>query len=316
MSPAPPPTAPLLLVTGASGFLAPRVAAVAGSVWRRRGVVGERPAVGAWDETERVDLSRPEGADALFAPPRPPDAVIHLAAVSSPAACDADPSRARAVNVEASRRIARRCADAGVPLVAASTDLVFDGCDPPYREEASPRPLQLYGRTKRDAEEAILAAHPAAVVVRLPLLVGVGPRTFFARMIEALEHGEPLPLFTDEVRTPLAGLDAARGLLFALSLAREERHRGLLHLAGPRRLSRWALGELLGELRGVGSLPFRPARRADAGSEAERPADVSLDASRAGRLGFRPRPLADQLREELEWEGPAGHAHGVPRGSS
>ena len=59
-------------------------------------------------------------------------------------------------------------------LVYISTDYVFDGRDPeqlPYKTDAKPNPLQLYGRTKRDGERAILeVASKHGTVLRVPIL--------------------------------------------------------------------------------------------------------------------------------------------------
>ena len=47
------------------------------------------------------------------------------------------------------------------------SDLVFDGVQRvPYAESDAPRPLNMYGRSKRQSEERVLAIHPGALVVR------------------------------------------------------------------------------------------------------------------------------------------------------
>lgn len=52
-----------------------------------------------------------------------------------------------------------------------SVDYVFDGTSPPYTPSANTNPVNLYGRTKRDGEEAVLSIDSAKVVVlRVPVL--------------------------------------------------------------------------------------------------------------------------------------------------
>ncbi len=59
----------------------------------------------------------------------------------------------------------------GFTLIYISTDYVFDGMSPPYSPESETNPLQLYGRTKRDGENAVLAVEGAKVIVlRVPIL--------------------------------------------------------------------------------------------------------------------------------------------------
>jgi S-adenosylmethionine synthetase len=56
-------------------------------------------------------------------------------------------------------------------LIYISTDYVFDGTSPPYSPDSKTNPLQLYGKTKRDGENAVLAVEAAkGIVLRVPVL--------------------------------------------------------------------------------------------------------------------------------------------------
>lgn len=57
-------------------------------------------------------------------------------------------------------------------LIYISTDYVFDGTTPPYEVEDKPNPLNFYGQTKLDGEEAIKSVYPEAVILRVPILYG------------------------------------------------------------------------------------------------------------------------------------------------
>ncbi|WP_321781684.1 SDR family oxidoreductase [Burkholderia pyrrocinia] len=103
---------------------------------------------------------------------RKPAAVIICAAERRPDVCENDPAAARAINVAAPARIGELAARYGAWTLGISTDYVFDGKSAPYREDATPNPLNIYGRTKLEGEAALLAASPLSCVLRLPLLYG------------------------------------------------------------------------------------------------------------------------------------------------
>src|SRR5262249_22294263 len=151
----------------------------------------------------------------------------------------ANPDVAKRVNTHATTALGRTGAQVGARLVFSSTDMVFAGDDAPYREADEPRPRSHYGRTKLAAEQA-LRGLPGCLVVRIPLMFGLpctSRKTTFADQLAALREGRPLRLFTDEFRTPIHVEDAARALL---ALARSALT-GVIHVAGPERLSRFEL---------------------------------------------------------------------------
>lgn len=259
-----------------------------------------------------IDLSRANGLedwlDGLA-----PDWIVNCAALARAAECERDPAAARELNARLPGRLARWCSARAVRLVHVSTDLVFEGRPPRpagYREDDPARPESVYGRSKLAGEEALLAAAPGAVVVRLPLLFGdSGGRGLGASdaVVEAVARGDVPLLFTDELRSALDVEQAAQALL---ELATGDLG-GRLHVAGPRSLSRHELGILA--LRAAGhSLEsarrsVRPALRSEVSSVPPRPRDVSLDASLArSLLSTRLSPAEQRLPRQAGPRGPAG----------
>ncbi|MFA5205774.1 MAG: NAD(P)-dependent oxidoreductase [Lentisphaeria bacterium] len=286
-----------LLLTGASGFLGWQVAGHAQDEWEIVGVACRHPVPLPRGLTSvTTDLTDGAAVRRLFAGVRP-DAVLHLAALADPNACQREPERSRAVNVTASVTLAEACAAAGIPCVFASTDLVFDGRHAPYDEAAAAAPRNLYGEHKLLAEKEMRLRCPQLTVCRLPLMYGPpGPAApgFVATALAAWRAGQPVRLFTDEFRTPALTADVAAGLFLAL----RERP-AVLHLGGPERLSRHAFGLILAQLAGVDPTLVQPCRQADIPMAAPRPADVSLDSRRAFTLGYHPRPASEALRTLL-----------------
>jgi dTDP-4-dehydrorhamnose reductase len=218
-----------------------------------------------------------------------PERVLLAAALARIDDCEREPERARATNAELPERVARWCAARGARLVHVSTDLVFDGRPPRpagYREDDATGPLHVYGKTKAEGEARVLAADPAALVARIPLLYGDSlGRGLGAsdQLLAALARGQRPVLFADEWRTPL---DAANAADAVLELVAGD-VRGLLHVAGPERLSRLALGLVLLAARGHAPDAARARVRATTREElgmSARPSDVALDARRARTL--------------------------------
>ncbi|HET9315467.1 MAG TPA: sugar nucleotide-binding protein [Vicinamibacteria bacterium] len=284
-----------LLVTGAGGLLGGRLAELLSRAHTViAGVHVSRPPDGL--ETVPIDLLQPTSIEAAFDDARP-DAVLHCAALADADRCEADPELALRMNVHATDRLAVLCARRGARLVALSTDMVLGG-DKAFSSEADAAlPRQVYGRTKQAAEAAVLARSSAAVVVRVALVHGRGHgprRTASESIADALRSGRRLRLFTDQHRTPVDPESVAAAVASLLA----SRAGGVFNVGGPERLSRHELGLRVAKLLGLPAGLIDPVTQPEPPQGARRPADVSLDSSRARReLGFAPRPLDLGVRE-------------------
>ena len=220
-----------------------------------------------------------------------PALVIHCAALSKSPACQADPALAWRLNVEVTTCLAELAAD--IPLIFFSTDLIFDGRKGGYIETDAPNPLSVYGETKAAAEAVVLRNRRHAVV-RTSLNGGVSPtgdRGFNEEMRRMFRAGQVLNLFTDEFRSPLPAVVTARAVweLAAQGV------RGIYHVAGRQRLSRWEIGRLI-----AARCPeLQPQLRAGSLKEyrgAPRAPDTTLDCTNAQqRLSFPLPGLAEWL---------------------
>jgi dTDP-4-dehydrorhamnose reductase len=284
-----------VLVTGAAGLVGGRVAAL---LARRFEVVAARHVTAPPSGMAEVELDLLDGASLASALERArPDAVVHCAAQSNADRCEREPRPAERLNVEATAELARACHKRGLRLVALSTDLVFAGDHSFMREDDSTDPLLVYGRTKLRGEDAVLALAPDAVVMRVALVAGRGhgtKATSTESVAWALRTGRRLRLFTDQVRTPV---DSA-GVADAVGRALERPVSGRFHLGGPERVSRYELGLRVAVVLGLNVDGITAVTTAEMPQEARRPADTSLDSSRAqDELGWEPRGLADTIRD-------------------
>jgi dTDP-4-dehydrorhamnose reductase len=220
-----------------------------------------------------------------------PRLIIHCAALSQSPACQANPALARKINLEVTRFLAELAAE--IPLIFLSTDLVFDGRLGNYRESARVNPLNVYAETKVAAEQAILA-NPRHTVLRLSLNGGTSPtgdRGFNEQMRLAWRAGKSLRLFRDEFRAPMSAEVTARAIWELAACGQ----RGLYHLAGSERLSRWQIGQLLAARWPQLKPGIEPASLKEY-TGAPRPPDTSLNCAKAQALLSFPLPgLTDWL---------------------
>ena len=276
-----------ILLTGASGLVGSAFARLAAAQGHE--VIG---VVGRWSETVpgttgllARDLTQRDAAAELVRGIRP-DAIVNAAAVSEPAACEAAPERSQQLNVDFPAALAIAAAATPTRLLHLSSEQVFDGEHAPYSALDRPAPLNLYGRQKRASEERVLAAHPAAAVVRIPLLLGnslTSRRSVHEKLFELWQTGQPARLYVDEMRQ-VCSADSVATMLLALA-ARPDLG-GIFHWAGHTAISRHELGRRIALRFGVAAERLVAVRRSDT---------PEISAKRARDLSMHTEPLAREL---------------------
>jgi dTDP-4-dehydrorhamnose reductase len=199
------------------------------------------------------------------------DLVLHCAAWTDVDGAEADPQGAAAVNVGGTANVA----SLGAPLVAYSSDYVFDGSkDEPYVESDAPNPLSAYGRTKLHGEAA---AGDDAWVVRSSWLFGATGRNFVLTMLRLGRERAEVAVVDDQRGSPtyVAHLAAATRELVDRDLPH-----GLWHLAADGDCT-WA--EFAEAIFAESALPCRVRRitTEELGRSAPRPAYSVLRSERA-----------------------------------
>lgn len=207
-----------VLVTGVAGQLGYDVC----KEFRERGI----PYVGT--DVTHCDITNAKAVEELFLREWP-DAVVHCAAFSQVDEAEKDARHCHTVNVQGTRYIADLCQRQGSYLVYISTDYVFDGTKP-YEYEISDlkKPLSVYGKTKSEGEDIVLAASRDNVVLRTSWLFGCncGRHGNFVESILRAGRSHPeIKVVDDQVGSPTYSADLAKVLVEIL----EKRPRGILH---------------------------------------------------------------------------------------
>ncbi|MBD2251618.1 SDR family oxidoreductase [Nostoc parmelioides] len=286
-----------LLITGASGFLGWHLCQVAQQEWEVYGTYYSHALYIPGIKLLNVNLTDFLELKQIFNEIKP-DAVIHTAAQSQPNFCQIHPDESYAINVTASCNLAELCAESSIPYAFTSSELVFDGVNSPYKETDTVCPVNIYGEQKVLAEVGILERYPIATVCRMPLMFGNATPTaksFIQPFIQTLQSGKELNLFIDEFRTPVSGKTAAKGILLALGKVK-----GLIHLGGKERISRYDFGHILAAVFQLPTSGIKACLQQDVKMAAPRPADVSLDSSQAFALGYQPLSIKSELEALLK----------------
>ncbi|MDT7541604.1 MAG: dTDP-4-dehydrorhamnose reductase [Acidobacteriota bacterium] len=133
-----------------------------------------------------------------------PWAVVNAAGYVRVDDAERDIERCQRENVVGAGVLAEACAALDAALVTFSSDLVFDGAKAaPYVESDAVSPLNVYGRSKADAERRVLEAHPRSLVVRTSAFFGPWDDYNFATLLlRTLASGRPFPAASDSVVSP------------------------------------------------------------------------------------------------------------------
>lgn len=253
-----------------------------------------------------ADLEEPERLAMRLSSERP-DLVINAAAYTAVDRAESEPERAFAVNRDGAAAVAAATRALGVPLVHISTDYVFDGRKgAPYAEADATSPLNVYGLSKLAGEQAVLAAHTGALILRTSWVFSPFSKNFLKTMLHLGTERQMLRVVDDQFGNPTSALDLAAAILrLAPDLPREEG--GVYHLAGTGSTSWHDLAAaIFAEARAHGSavpqLKAIPAQGYP--TPARRPSNSSLDcAAFERRFGFALKPwregVADVVKRTL-----------------
>ncbi|MFQ5871827.1 MAG: dTDP-4-dehydrorhamnose reductase [Candidatus Geothermarchaeales archaeon] len=242
-----------------------------------------------------ADLTDPSSLQKAFGTAQP-NYVILCAALTGVDYCEDHPDEAERVNAEGPAAVAQLCKAMNTRLVHVSTDYVFDGEAGPYDEEDAPRPLSVYGMSKRAGELGVLDRLPSALVVRLCALYGwnrlQNKPNSITWIVAKLRRGEAVPLFADQRVSPTYAANASSAILDLLSL---DAH-GIFHIAPRDCVSRLELGEIVCEVFDLPLNLLQASTVAQANLRAKRPRHSCLVSRRMEKILNRSvRPLREAL---------------------
>ncbi|MBU1247388.1 MAG: NAD(P)-dependent oxidoreductase, partial [Proteobacteria bacterium] len=175
----------------------------------------------------QVDVTDENDLDAYFERVDP-EMVFNAVAYTAVDQAEDEPAVAALLNAEVPAILGRLCQKRGILLVHYSTDFVF-GCaeETPRREEDIPSPASVYGRTKLDGEQALLAlGYDNLLILRTAWLFGPGKTNFVHKILGFAATRDELTVVHDQAGSPTFTPDLAA---YSLDLIRHGA-RGLFHV--------------------------------------------------------------------------------------
>lgn len=286
---------PRILIVGWNGQLATELLrARVPSDWRI-----ECPGLDALDLTK---IGAIQGAIADLRP----DAIINAAAYTAVDKAETEQDLAFALNRDGPAALATAARTMGAPLVHVSTDYVFGGDkSAPYVETDPKAPLGIYGRTKAEGEDAVLAAHVKTAILRTSWVFSAHGANFVKTMLRLGETREEVGVVSDQHGRPTAAADLAAACLAMTEklLSGDASAQGIFHFANAGDAS-WAdFAEAIfagAAERGRAPVRVKPITTADYPTPAQRPANSHLNTAKIEALGLTPRPWRTALNECLD----------------
>ena len=196
-----------------------------------------------------------------------PDVIVNAAAWTAVDKAEAEAAQARRINAEAPAVLAREAAACGAWLVHYSTDYVFDGSGTaPWMESDAAAPLNVYGQTKREGEQAIVQSGCRYLVFRTSWVYAARGANFAKTMLRLARERDALNVIDDQTGAPTGADLLADVTAHALRVAQARPDvAGIYHLAPQGEVTWWgyasfviaqarAMGETL-QVQSIAAIP-------------------------------------------------------------
>lgn len=288
-----------VLVTGSNGLLGQKLTDLflQQPDWDllATGAGGNRHPVLEGYRYQTLDITDSEGVEQLLMRELP-DVVIHTAAMTQVDDCEFKRDECVALNVTAVENLARLSTKLGFHLVHVSTDFIFDGTKPMYKEEDAVNPLSYYGWSKLEGEKRVIEFANSYSILRTVLVYGKVADMSRTNIVlwahGTLKQQKSANVVTDQFRTPTLAEDLAMGCF----LAAAQRAQGIYNIAGKDYMSVIELVERVARFYGYSMDCINRVDSSTLNQPAKRPPITGLDITKAvSTLGYQPHSFEEGL---------------------
>jgi dTDP-4-dehydrorhamnose reductase len=209
-----------------------------------------------------------------------PEIVVHAGAMSKPDECEQNQWQAYKTNVEGTVTLLLNAEEHKSRFVFVSTDFIFEGTKTMYREDDLPGPVNFYGKTKLEAETAVIEYKHDWSIVRTILVYGKpisGKANLLTIVKDKLEKGEEYSVVNDQLRTPTYVEDLATGIVSII----ERKATGVYHISGEDILTPYEMAGKVADHLSLNKSLIKEVTSADLSQPARRPATTGFNISKA-----------------------------------
>ena len=226
-----------------------------------------------------------------------PEAVIHCAAYTAVDRAEEEEETCRLVNAEGTEHIAGICREKDCKLLYLSTDYVFPGeGERPWEPEDPAAPLNVYGQTKYEGEQAIRRYLDKFFIVRISWVFGINGGNFVKTMLRLGKEKGAVTVVSDQIGSPTY----TRDLSALLADMIEGEKYGIYHASNEGFCSWYEFAKEIFRLAGL-KVSVTPVDSGQFQTRAKRPKNSRLNKDKLIKNGFNRLPAwQDALRRYLE----------------
>ncbi len=280
-----------VFITGGSGLLGSNIAKLASNNFEVYAFYNKNKVSESGVNFFQLDLTKKE--DVFSAVNKiNPQLIIHCAALTDVDYCEKNPHEAWQYNVLASEYVAEAKKKTGAYLIHISTDNIFDGKKGNYKETDKPNPINVYGKTKLEAEQSVLAICDDACVVRTNIYGWnkINKFSLTEWMIDKLSRKQDLPALSDVYFSPLL----VNHLTNFLMLLWKIKYTGIIHVAGKQSCSKLNFAYKIADIFGFDKNLIKPINLNDLNLVAPRGKNMSFDVSKAEAILKQGMPTIEE----------------------
>ena len=238
----------------------------------------------------QLDITDSEAVASVLAEVKP-DVVVHCAAWTAVDAAEDEENKEKvfSINAKGTENIAKVCKELDCKMIYISTDYVFDGQgDRPWEpDDKNYAPLNVYGESKLQGEQAVSSILEKYFIVRIAWVFGLNGKNFIKTMINVGKTHDEVRVVNDQIGTPTYTYDLSRLLV---DMAETDKY-GYYHATNEGGYISWY--DFCVEFYKQYGLETKvtPVTTAEYGlSKAARPFNSRLDKSKLTEAGFTPLP--------------------------